>query len=318
MRMAIHPDDPPWSIFGLPRIITGRASLDRLVSLVDSPANGITFCTGSLGSSPDNDLPTMAARFASAGRIHFAHCRNVRVDGPGSFHEVPHPSRFGDVDMAAVLAALHDNGFDGPMRPDHGRMIWGETGRAGLRSPRPGARRDVSPGLVGRTVGERRVDDRATLRVSMDRRRAPLRRDDDQLRRSPGPRHSRADAAARPALDRDRLRRHRLLVQSRLRVRLSRFGPDARSHRRETRAWPPRWSPGHWRRWRMPSREPRWDSRSRAGCSVSASRRSSRRRSRRWRSGSRKEGTRARGRVVQRRYEHGCDPGAHVGSHRLR
>ncbi len=129
VRMAIHPDDPPWSIFGLPRIITGHASLERLVSLVDRLANGITFCTGSLGSSRDNDLPSMAARFAD--RIHFAHCRNVRIDGPGAFHEVPHPSLFGDVNMAAVLAALRDNGFDGPIRPDHGRMIWGETGRPG-------------------------------------------------------------------------------------------------------------------------------------------------------------------------------------------
>jgi mannonate dehydratase len=131
VRMAIHPDDPPWSIFGLPRIITSCAALDRLVSLVDRSANGITFCTGSLGSTRDNNLPAMATRFASAGRIHFAHCRNVLTDGPRSFHEVPHPSRFGDVDMAAVLAALHDNGFEGPMRPDHGRMIWDETGRPG-------------------------------------------------------------------------------------------------------------------------------------------------------------------------------------------
>lgn len=131
VRMAIHPDDPPWSIFGLPRIITGCASLERLITLVDSAANGITFCTGSLGCTPDNDLPSMARRFASVGRIHFAHCRNVRIDGPRRFHEVPHPSRFGDVDMAAVLAALRDGGFSGPMRPDHGRMIWGETGRPG-------------------------------------------------------------------------------------------------------------------------------------------------------------------------------------------
>ena len=131
VRMALHPDDPPWSIFGLPRIITNAAALDRLISLVDRPANGITFCTGSLGVSPDNDLPAMATRLAAAGRVHFAHCRNVRIDGPHTFHEVPHPSRFGNVDMAAVLRALRDNGFAGPMRPDHGRMIWGETGRPG-------------------------------------------------------------------------------------------------------------------------------------------------------------------------------------------
>jgi mannonate dehydratase len=131
VRMAIHPDDPPWSIFGLPRIITTCASLERLVSLVDNPANGITFCTGSFGSRSDNDLPDMARQFAARGRIHFAHCRNVRRTGPRRFEETPHPSRFGDVDMAAVLAALRDSGFAGPMRPDHGRMIWGETGRPG-------------------------------------------------------------------------------------------------------------------------------------------------------------------------------------------
>jgi len=131
VRMALHPDDPPWSIFGLPRIITDGGALDRLVSLVDSPANGITFCTGSLGSRPDNDVVAMARRFATQGRIHFAHCRNVRIVGPRSFEEVPHPSRFGIVDMSGVLAALYDAGFDGPMRPDHGRMIWGEKGRPG-------------------------------------------------------------------------------------------------------------------------------------------------------------------------------------------
>lgn len=129
--MALHPDDPPWSIFGLPRIITDCAALERVVSLVDRPANGLTFCTGSLGSRSDNDVVAMARRFASLGRIHFAHCRNVRLTGPRRFHEVPHPSAYGDVDMRGVLGALRDGGFAGPMRSDHGRMIWGEQGRAG-------------------------------------------------------------------------------------------------------------------------------------------------------------------------------------------
>src|SRR3989442_2118028 len=78
VRMAIHPDDPPWSIFGLPRIITNAAALERLVALVDSPANGVTFCTGSLGASPENDLPAMVRRLGELGRVHFAHCRHVR------------------------------------------------------------------------------------------------------------------------------------------------------------------------------------------------------------------------------------------------
>ena len=131
VRMAIHPDDPPWSIFGLPRIITSGPALERFVKLVDRPANGVTFCTGSLGADPANDLPAMARALGARGRVHFAHCRNVKVTGARQFHEAPHPSRFGDVDMRAVLAALKDTGFAGPMRPDHGRMIWGEAGRPG-------------------------------------------------------------------------------------------------------------------------------------------------------------------------------------------
>jgi mannonate dehydratase len=129
--MAIHPDDPPWSIFGLPRIICRGPDLERLVGLVDSPANGVTFCTGSLGALPDNDLPAMARRLGEMGRIHFAHCRNVRVTGERQFHETPHPSACGGVDLGEVLRALRDTGFTGPMRPDHGRMIWGERGRPG-------------------------------------------------------------------------------------------------------------------------------------------------------------------------------------------
>jgi mannonate dehydratase len=129
VKLALHPDDPPWSIFGLPRIITDAASLERLVGLVDSHANGITFCTGSLGVSPDNDLPAMVRSVGS--RIHFAHCRNVKRTGEHDFNETAYPSRFGDVDMFAVMTALYEAGFDGPIRPDHGRMIWGEAGRAG-------------------------------------------------------------------------------------------------------------------------------------------------------------------------------------------
>ena len=131
VKLAIHPDDPPWSIFNLPRIIRDAGTIDRLLRLIDSPANGITFCTGSLGASPDNDLPAMARRFGEMGRIHFAHCRNIKRTGLRSFHEVAHPSEFGDVNVLEVLRALAESGFDGPMRPDHGRMLWGETGRPG-------------------------------------------------------------------------------------------------------------------------------------------------------------------------------------------
>jgi len=131
VKLAIHPDDPPWPIFGLPRIVTSGEALERLVSLVDSPANGVTLCTGSLGADPANDLPAIARSLGARGRIHFAHCRNIRITGERRFQEAPHPSALGDVDMRGVLSALVETGFTGPMRPDHGRMIWGEQGRPG-------------------------------------------------------------------------------------------------------------------------------------------------------------------------------------------
>ena len=131
IRMGIHPDDPPWSIFGLPRIIKDEASLERLVALVDSPANGITLCSGSLGASPKNDIPALVRRFGAMGRIPFGHVRNVLRSSGSDFHETAHPSGKGSLDMFAIMKAYHDVGFDGYIRPDHGRMIWGETGRPG-------------------------------------------------------------------------------------------------------------------------------------------------------------------------------------------
>ena len=131
VRMALHPDDPPWSIFGLPRIITSGVALERVIDLVDQPANGITFCAGSLAADPANDLGAIIRRLGAKGRIHFAHCRNIKRTGFRTFRETAHPSEHGDVDMHAVLDALHETGFDGPIRSDHGRMIWGERGRPG-------------------------------------------------------------------------------------------------------------------------------------------------------------------------------------------
>ncbi len=130
VQLALHPDDPPWSILGLPRIITNGDALRRVIELDDSPANGITFCTGSLAADPANDLPAII-RQLPAGRIHFAHCRNIRRTGKKQFHEVPHPSEYGDVNMLEVMRALEEKSFDGPIRSDHGRMIWGEDGRPG-------------------------------------------------------------------------------------------------------------------------------------------------------------------------------------------
>lgn len=129
VNMAIHPDDPPWGIFGLPRIITGEETLTKFLKAVDLPENGITFCTGSLGANPANDLTGMIEKFCD--RIHFAHIRNIQHTGERQFHEVAHPTECGSLDIYGIVKALHDNGFKGYMRPDHGRMIWGEKGRYG-------------------------------------------------------------------------------------------------------------------------------------------------------------------------------------------
>ena len=131
VNMAIHPDDPPYPIFGLPRIITCEENLDRFLALVDSPANGLTFCTGSLGCAEFNDLPRMVDKYSKMGRIHFLHARNVKRMADGSFEERAHLSACGSLDLVELLRILHRNGFDGYVRPDHGRMIWGETGKPG-------------------------------------------------------------------------------------------------------------------------------------------------------------------------------------------
>lgn len=132
VQMAIHPDDPPWRVFGLPRIIADAEALERVCDLVDSPANGVTFCTGSLGADPSIDIPAAIRTLGSRGRIHFAHLRNVVATREKCFHETAHPDHApGSVDLVEAVRALHEVGFDGPARPDHGRMIWGETGRPG-------------------------------------------------------------------------------------------------------------------------------------------------------------------------------------------
>lgn len=129
IKMAIHPDDPAWSVFDLSRIITSKEGLVRLMEAVPSVYNGVTFCTGSLGSNPENDLVDIA--HALKGRIHFAHLRNVVHTGKGQFEEACHLSADGSFDMAAIVKALYDDGFDGVIRPDHGRMLWGEVAMPG-------------------------------------------------------------------------------------------------------------------------------------------------------------------------------------------
>ncbi|MCL2617688.1 MAG: mannonate dehydratase [Defluviitaleaceae bacterium] len=127
--MAIHPDDPAWPVFGLPRIVTSGDSLVRLMKAVDNPHNGVTLCSGSLSSNPENDIP--AAIRALKGRIHFAHVRNTKHNGPKDFEESAHLSSDGSLDMYEVMKALYDIGFTGIVRPDHGRAIWGEVSMPG-------------------------------------------------------------------------------------------------------------------------------------------------------------------------------------------
>lgn len=129
IKMAIHPDDPAWSVFGLPRIITNKENILRMLHAVDNPYNGVTLCSGSLGSNPANDIPDIIRAVGS--RIHFAHVRNLKYNAPGNFEEAVHLSRDGSLDLFAIMKALYDVGFDGPIRPDHGRAIWGEKAMPG-------------------------------------------------------------------------------------------------------------------------------------------------------------------------------------------
>jgi mannonate dehydratase len=131
VKMAIHPDDPPWSIFGLPRIVTCKDNLDRITRLVDSPYNGLTLCSGSLGPNPQNNIPELVRYFGAKDRIPFGHIRNIKIHSPKNFDESSHRSGDGSLDMYQIVKAYHDIGFTGYIRPDHGRMIWGERGRPG-------------------------------------------------------------------------------------------------------------------------------------------------------------------------------------------
>lgn len=132
IKMAMHPDDPPRPLFGLPRIYKNREDMEAIVAMHDSPYNALTICTGSLGENPDNDVPALVREFVKKDRAPFIHARNIKFAGePGDFHESAHLSSMGSIDMFEVMKALQDTNFDGYIRPDHGRNIWGETGRPG-------------------------------------------------------------------------------------------------------------------------------------------------------------------------------------------
>lgn len=129
IKMAIHPDDPAWPVFGLPRIIINKENILRLMEAVNDVHNGVTFCAGSYGTNLNNNLPEMIRSLE--GRIHFAHVRNLKFNSPGDFEESAHLSSDGSFDLYEIMLALYETGFTGPIRPDHGRMIWGETGMPG-------------------------------------------------------------------------------------------------------------------------------------------------------------------------------------------
>ncbi|WEK05066.1 MAG: mannonate dehydratase [Candidatus Devosia phytovorans] len=138
LRFCCHPDDPPFALLGLPRIMSTAADYQFILDAVDSPCNGMTFCTGSLGARPDNDLPAMFSQFAP--KVHFLHLRSVKRDSDaiaGSFFEAEHLD--GDTDMVAVVAAIvaeekrrkteGRKDWSIPMRPDHGQDILDDLGR---------------------------------------------------------------------------------------------------------------------------------------------------------------------------------------------
>jgi mannonate dehydratase len=131
IKMAIHPDDPPWSVYGLPRIVTNKANLERIIKLVDSPSNGLTLCSGSLGSNPKNNIPEIMRYFSKMDRVPFVHVRNIKIYENGDFEESSHRSSDGSLDLYEIMKALHDTNFTGYLRPDHGRMIWDEQARPG-------------------------------------------------------------------------------------------------------------------------------------------------------------------------------------------
>jgi mannonate dehydratase len=149
VRLAIHPDDPPWPLFGLPRVVSTADDVRPIFAACDSPANGLTFCVGSFGARADNDLLAMVREFGS--RIHFVHLRQVMREADGSFHEAEHLN--GSSEMVGVIRSLLQEeaqrrrasreDHEIPMRPDHGHLLADDIGKR------------VNPGysLVGRLKG---------------------------------------------------------------------------------------------------------------------------------------------------------------------
>lgn len=131
VKLAVHPDDPAWPIFGLPRIAHSKEQFDAILGLYDSPVHSLCLCTGSLGSNPDNDIPGIIRHFGEMGRIGCVHVRNVKHLGYRKFREASHLSSDGSLDMFEIMLAIYETAKDTYIRPDHGRMIWNEVGRPG-------------------------------------------------------------------------------------------------------------------------------------------------------------------------------------------
>ena len=141
MKMAIHMDDPPWDIFGLPRLLISEENIDRFLSMVDHPCNCLTLCSGSLNADPRNNVANVVRKHCD--RIAFAHIRNVKHFDNGDFSEASHRDCDGETGILEILKAYHECGYEGYIRPDHGRHLWGE----GPGTVRPGY------GLYDRALG---------------------------------------------------------------------------------------------------------------------------------------------------------------------
>ena len=124
IKMAIHQDDPPWDIFGLPRLLVNAESIDRFLSMVDDPYNCLTLCSGSMNANPNNNVAEIVRKHCD--RIPFAHIRNIHHFENGDFSEAAHRDCCGETGIIEILRAYHDCGFDGCIRPDHGRQLWEE------------------------------------------------------------------------------------------------------------------------------------------------------------------------------------------------
>lgn len=131
VKMAVHPDDPAWPIFGLPRIAHSKELFEKILELYDSPNHTICLCTGSLGSNPENNIPEIIRYFGSKNRVGCFHVRNVKYLGYRKFRESSHLSSDGSLDMYEIMKAIYETAPDTYIRPDHGRMIWDEVGRPG-------------------------------------------------------------------------------------------------------------------------------------------------------------------------------------------